>query len=87
MVSPDDAHEPFRLGGFNPSNSAINQEQYPFWRSLDVAALNGFENLLADCTAGSSRATIVPMIAMMTSNSTSVKARLRFSFLNIVNLE
>jgi len=51
MRSPDDGNEPFRIAGFSPSNSALNQEQYPIRRTIDIAALNGFENITADCTA------------------------------------
>jgi len=51
MQSPDDGNEPFRLAGFNPSNSALNQEQYPIRRTVDIAVLNGFENITADCIA------------------------------------
>jgi len=51
MVSPDDGNEPFRLNGINPSNTNIQTGTYPFWRYLYVNALNGFENIEADCLA------------------------------------
>lgn len=47
----DDGNEPFRLLGQNPSNANVQSGAYPFWRYLYVNALNGFENIEADCLA------------------------------------
>lgn len=47
----DAAQEPVRLQGFGPSNADISAFQYPFARELFVNALNGFENITADCLA------------------------------------
>jgi len=47
----DNLQEPLRLSGVNPDNDNIRGGSYPFWRYLYVNALNGFENIEADCLA------------------------------------
>ena len=39
------------MNGVNPSNANVQGGTYPFWRYLYINALNGFENIEADCLA------------------------------------
>src|SRR5687767_425661 len=56
------------------------------WRSLLVHCMRRADSR-ADWTAGSSRATKTPMMAMTTSSSTSLKARIRAGVHAFVSLD